>query len=71
MYMFRLRTDEAIVLGYINGARDCARGQLVMDLPLPKGVTLTQLLGNACTYPVPPPLTGLDTPSQNPLGKKK
>jgi proteasome lid subunit RPN8/RPN11 len=71
MYMFRLRTDEAIVLGYINGARDCARGQLVMDLPLPKGVTLTQLLGNACTYPVPPPLTGLETPSQNPLGKKK
>lgn len=53
MYFFRMRTDEAVIVGYVNGARDCARGQLTLNMPLGNGVTLAEALGGACGQPTP------------------
>jgi proteasome lid subunit RPN8/RPN11 len=71
MYFFRMRTDEAVIVGYVNGARDCARGQLTLNVPLGNGVTLAELLGGACGMPPVPTPNAYGTPQPNSNEKKR
>ncbi len=76
--LFKLRPDEAQILGYVYGVRDCARGQ-VIDIALPQGISLRQALHGACSYPanLPPALPAPGSPGvqpavpPNPPGSKR
>jgi len=73
LYLFQARTTQAHVVGYVEGARDCALGQ-VIDIPLAENMTLRKALGSACLYPMAPPAmmqSPMPEPQQKPPGKKR